>query len=149
MRIAVVADTHDRVPAGLIHAIREADEIWHLGDVCSPRIADEFLVLGRPLRIVRGNNDYLGFDWPLSLTFDRDGTRFQLVHIPPRRPPPDVDVLLHGHTHEPCDVRRLGVRWLNPGALFHPRGGTTRGFGWLDTSGPDPTWTRVELADEA
>ena len=36
MRIAVLADTHDRCPAGLPGRLRGADEIWHLGDVCDP-----------------------------------------------------------------------------------------------------------------
>lgn len=30
MRIAVLADTHDRYPAGLPERLRGADEIWHL-----------------------------------------------------------------------------------------------------------------------
>ncbi len=34
LRIAVIADTHDRLPDFVMQAIVEADEIWHLGDVC-------------------------------------------------------------------------------------------------------------------
>jgi predicted phosphodiesterase len=30
MRIAVISDTHNRLPLHLLHAIAEADEIWHL-----------------------------------------------------------------------------------------------------------------------
>lgn len=32
MRIAVLADTHNRLPLHLAREIAEADEIWHLGD---------------------------------------------------------------------------------------------------------------------
>src|SRR5437660_11364829 len=34
MRIAVISDTHNRVPPQLPELLAEADEIWHLGDVC-------------------------------------------------------------------------------------------------------------------
>ena len=42
MRIAVISDTHDRYPPGLPDRLREADEIWHLGDVCAPETLVEF-----------------------------------------------------------------------------------------------------------
>ena len=54
MRIAVLADTHDRMPATLSAKLTKADEIWHLGDVCSPAILDALSRLGPPVRVVRG-----------------------------------------------------------------------------------------------
>ena len=54
MRIAVISDTHDRLPGHVSAAIADADEIWHLGDVCMPSIIDTLKILGRPLRVVRG-----------------------------------------------------------------------------------------------
>ena len=41
-RIAVISDTHDHVPPGLVGRLTEADEIWHLGDVCEPDVLAEF-----------------------------------------------------------------------------------------------------------
>jgi len=38
MRIAVLSDTHDRLPPGFADRLREADEVWHLGDVCAPEL---------------------------------------------------------------------------------------------------------------
>ena len=35
LRIAVIADTHDRFPESVARDIATANEIWHLGDVCS------------------------------------------------------------------------------------------------------------------
>src|SRR5256885_4305420 len=101
MRIAVLADTHNRFPASLPERLREADEIWHLGDVCAPETLVEFEQLGPPLHVVMGNCD--AHPWPLTLNFEREGTRFHLVHIPPRRAPRGAHVLLHGHTHVPRD----------------------------------------------
>jgi putative phosphoesterase len=148
LRIAVISDTHDFFPASLHATLKAADEIWHLGDVCSPSVLDEVSSIGPPLVVVRGNNDWVT-SWPESLDLERGGVRFHLVHIAPRRPPVGADALLHGHTHEPSDTRILGTRLLNPGALFRPRGGSTRGFAWLHVgpeAGPDGfTWSRVAI----
>lgn len=128
--IAVVADTHDRLPGFLLRRLALASEIWHLGDVCEAGVLDTLAGLGPPLLLVRGNNDtpLLG---PLTRTETRGGVRFHLVHIPPRSAPADVDVLLHGHTHVPCDHTVRGVRWLNPGAVYRPRNGSAASFAWL------------------
>jgi len=40
MRIAVLADTHDRLPPPVSAALTRADEIWPLGGVCAPAILD-------------------------------------------------------------------------------------------------------------
>lgn len=131
MRIAVIADTHDRYPPALPDRLRGADEIWHLGDVCDPTVLVEFEQLGPPLRVVLGNNDDYSA-WPLTLDLDRVGARFHLVHIPPRRAPAGATFVLHGHTHVPRDeTDALGVRWLNPGCVSRPNRGAPPSFGWL------------------
>jgi putative phosphoesterase len=130
MRIAVLADTHDRFPATLPERVRDADEIWHLGDVCAPETLVEFEQLGMPLRVVRGNCD--SYPWPLTVTMKREEVRFHLVHIPPARLPSGINVVLHGHTHVPRDeTTPLGVRWLNPGCITRPNRGAPASFGWL------------------
>jgi putative phosphoesterase len=135
MRIAVLADTHDRFPPDLPGRLRDADEIWHLGDVCSPATLVELEQAGPPWRVVLGNGDY-DPAWPESLQLERGGCTFLLVHIPPSRTPAGVDVVLHGHTHVPRDeTDQLGVRWLNPGCITGPRGAGTS-FAWL-TIGPE------------
>ena len=86
MRIAVLSDTHDRLPSTLPRRLKGADEIWHLGDVCDPATLVALEQLGPPLRVVRGNCDaHPG--WPLELTLERGGVVFHLTHIPPRRAP--------------------------------------------------------------
>lgn len=131
MRIAVLADTHNRYPPSLPERLRAADEIWHLGDVCAPAVLVEFEQLGPPLRVVRGNNDDHPA-WPLMLDLVRRETRFHLVHIPPRHAPSGAHVVLHGHTHVPRDeIDSLGVRWLNPGCVSHPNRGAPPSFAWL------------------
>jgi len=145
MRIAVISDTHDTFPADLPGRLREADEIWHLGDVCAPEVLTEFEQLGPPLRVVQGNCDG-HFGWPLTLALKRGGVRFFLTHIPPSRVPAGTQVVLHGHTHVPRDETDAGgVRWLNPGCITRPRG-VAASFAWLDVeSGKVRSWACVNV----
>ena len=146
MRIAVISDTHDRYPPGLPALLRGADEIWHLGDVCAPETLAELVPSGVPLQVVRGNCDDWPA-WPLTLDLRRGGVVFHLVHIPPRRAPAGVKVLLHGHTHVPADVvDEAGVRRLNPGSVSLPRAGV-RSFAWLNVDAGHFRWTPVELRE--
>ena len=143
MRIAVISDTHDRVPAKLPGRLKGADEIWHLGDVCDPMVLGEIEQLGPPVRVVLGNCDS-HFAWPLALELEREGVKFYLTHIPPSRAPDFAkatsgrpagpDVILHGHTHVPRDEVIGGVRWLNPGCITRPRG-VPPTFAWLTVEG--------------
>jgi putative phosphoesterase len=145
MRIAVIADTHDRFPPGLPARLAGADEIWHLGDVCEPSTLVEFEQLGKPLHVVLGNNECHNL-WPLELRLVCEGTRCYLTHIPPGKAPAGVDLVLHGHTHVPRDeTDERGVRWLNPGCITRPNRGARASFAWLELNkGQPPEW-RFEL----
>ena len=145
MRIAVIADTHDTFPATLPERLKDADEIWHLGDVCEPDTLADFVRLGKPLHVVLGNNDW-NPAWPVELTLEREGFRFYLIHIPPWRPPAGVAVVLHGHTHVPRDELGLGARWLNPGCITRPNRGSPPSFAWLTVERGRPLrWEVVVL----
>lgn len=122
LRIFVLADTHNRFPDKLRAFAEDSDEIWHLGDVCSPLILDEIETWGRPVRVVLGNCDD-NPDWPRTLDLTRNGTRFRLIHIPPSHAPDGVEVVLHGHTHVPRNEVARGVRFLNPGCVTRPNRG--------------------------
>jgi putative phosphoesterase len=135
MRIAVISDTHNRFPSTLPERLRDADEIWHLGDVCAPSTLRSFAALQRPLHVVGGNCDAAS-EWPLTLDLEREGVRFHLVHIPPQRAPARTDAVLHGHTHVPRDeTDGRGVRWLNPGCITRPNRGAPASFAWLQVEG--------------
>ena len=102
--------------------------------------------LGKPLQVVLGNNEAHTL-WPLSLILEREGWRFFLVHIPPRRVPAGVQVVFHGHTHVPRDeTDPAGVRWLNPGCISRPNRGAPASFGWLTISREKPPeWKLVRI----
>jgi putative phosphoesterase len=144
-RIAVFSDTHDAYPSRLPRLLADADELWHLGDVCSLQTLVEFTDLGRPLFVVRGNNDWHPA-WPVTLRLERAGRVFHLEHIAPRRAPAGAEFVLFGHTHVPHDVTDdAGVRWLNPGCVSMPRG-QGLGFAWLLISASgEVSWRPVAL----
>lgn len=124
MRIAVLADTHDRLPFHLPAQLAQADEIWHLGDVTHEGTLDCLGALGCPLHVVRGNCDW-HVEWPWVLDLEREGFFIRLIHIPPLMAPPGTDLLLHGHTHVPRNERIGDTRFLNPGSVSQPRNGLT------------------------
>ncbi len=143
IRVAVIADTHDRYPPAFPQRLQEADEIWHLGDVCDPVTLVEFENLGKPLHVVLGNNEWHDF-WPKELRLERVGLQFFLTHIPPGLAPPDTNVVLHGHTHVPRDeTDKQGVRWLNPGCITRPNRGARASFAWLTIEPGQPLGWRV------
>jgi putative phosphoesterase len=142
LRIFVLADTHDHLPANVSAMAEEADEIWHVGDVCAERILDELRALGPPVRVVRGNCDS-EHEWPLVLDLKRGGLKFRLQHIPPEKAPADVDVFIHGHTHIPRNERRDGVLFLNPGCVTRPNRGARSSVAWLGLEDGKVRWEIV------
>ena len=131
LRIFVLADTHDHLPEKLEALAGEADEIWHLGDVCAPSLLVRLENVGPPVTLVRGNCDS-NFEWPLAVDLKRNGVRFRLVHILPSRPPENIDVLLHAHTHVPRKEHKDGVLFLTPGCVTRPNRGAPPSVGTLE-----------------
>ncbi len=140
MRIAVIADTHDRLPNHVSEAIRGADAIWHLGDVTTPAILRRIQELGPPVRIVRGNCDTCD-DWPETDSFEVEGCSVLLIHVPPKRAPAGVSLLFHGHTHVPRNELVGKTRFYNPGCITRPNRGAPASFAWLTLQrGVAPEW---------
>lgn len=132
LRIAVIADTHNRFPETVAAALSSADEIWHLGDVCRGATLELVRRLGPPVTVVKGNNDFLQ-PWPMEVTLERAGHSCRLVHIPPRRVKPgEGGILLHGHTHVPRDEVIDGTRILNPGSIGKANKGSPPSYAWLE-----------------
>ena len=144
LRIFVLADTRNRLPEKVKEMAKNADDIWHLGDVCAEAILDELRALGPRVTLVRGNCDS-NFEWPLVVDLVRDGLKFRLQHVPPAQPPDDVDVLLHGHTHVPRNERRGNILFLNPGCVTRPNRGSPPSVAWLEITNGKADWTLVPL----
>jgi putative phosphoesterase len=143
-RIFVLADTHNRLPESVKEMAKEADEIWHLGDVCAEAILDELRAIGPAVIVVRGNCDS-NSEWPLVLDLARGGLKFRLQHVPPDQAPDNVDALLHGHTHVPRNERRGSVLFLNPGCVTRPNRGAHPSGAWLEIANGKIDWKLVPL----
>ena len=144
LRIFVLADTHNRLPEKVKEIAKDADEIWHLGDVCAETILDELRAIGPRVTVVRGNCDS-NFEWPLVIDLVRGGLKFRLQHVAPEKPPDDVDVLLHGHTHVPRNEIRVNVLFLNPGCVTRPNRGSPPSVAWLEIADGKIDWKMVPL----
>jgi len=143
-RVFVLADTHNLLPGSVKELARDADEIWHLGDVCAEAILDELRTIGPRVIVVRGNCD-TNFERPLVVDLARGGLKFRLQHIPPDLSPDDVDVLLHAHTHVPRNERRGNVLFLNPGCVTRPNRGAPPSVAWLEIADGKISWKLVLL----
>lgn len=144
MRIAVIADTHGKLPAPTLGDLGKADEIWHLGDFCDLQMLEAVREIGPPVHAVLGNNDY-GLDLPACAVLERGGKAFFLVHIPPRRSE-GTEFLLHGHTHVPRDEMIGGTRFLNPGTIGKANKGVPPSYAWLTICpGERITWEIVPV----
>jgi len=144
LRIFVLADTHNRLPESVREIARDADEIWHLGDVCSETILDELRAIAPQVIVVRGNCDS-NYEWPLVVDLSRSGLKFRLQHIPPDHLPDDVDLVLHGHTHVPRNERRGSVLFLNPGCVTRANQGAPPSVAWLEIANGKISWKLVPL----
>ena len=144
-RIFVLADTHNRLPERVKEIAKSADEIWHLGDVCTETIIDELRAVRPRITVVRGNCDS-NLDWPLVVDLERSGLNFRLQHVPPDQTPNDVDVVLHGHTHVPRNERVNGVLFLNPGCVTRSNRGAPPSVANLEISAAgEMTWRLAPL----
>ena len=130
MKIGVISDTHDRLPAldrGLeMLRQRQVEAIIHPGDVIAPFAAKRLLAWTGPLHITYGNNDgeRAGLktvlpqiqDGPLWVKLD--GKRILVHHFIDWCQAEDVeaaDIIVTGHTHEVAVEQRNGKLFLNPG----------------------------------
>mgnify|MGYP000005850643 CR=1 FL=1 len=133
-RVVVISDTHDRVLPEVLEQLRGSDLVLHVGDVCGPGALEELSRVA-PLLAVRGNNDWELDTLPMERRVDLNGVRVAMVHIPPRRAPRACDWLLVGHTHQPMDEMRDGVRWINPGSAGLANKGAPKSLLLLDWDG--------------
>jgi len=135
MRVGVMADSHDRLPAiaELLRLMAEAGVglVLHAGDYCSPFALSPFRDLNMALAGVFGNNDgdregikafaAMGvggalYESPHSV--ELDGKRVLIVHELSEAGSWSLEhhaVVVHGHTHRKELRTKGGALILNPG----------------------------------
>lgn len=149
--ISIISDSHvprraDAIPEEFLQKLKESELTVHCGDFVGEEVK-EMLEDLTELKAVKGNCDF--FDLPNSVKFVRGGIRFGVYHgsgITPRGHHPtliefcnkmDVDVLLHGHTHQMEAVKKEEKILLNPGSCTGVGGGSAK-------SG-NPTMMEIEV----
>jgi putative phosphoesterase len=124
--VGLIADTHGLLRPEAVAALVGASHIVHAGDIGTRRGAPagvlDALARMAPLTVVRGNNDRAGWaepiPWTADLEFER--VRIHVVHIlgelaiDPAAA--GVNVVVSGHSHQPCVETRTGVLYVNPGS---------------------------------
>lgn len=129
MKIGIISDIHGVVPRTLFDIFADFDLVFFAGDAESVRSVWELGTIA-PLVTVRGNCDrdiWRQCEMPEAINQEHEGVRFYMTHRPediPVRLDPEVQVVIHGHTHIPRDEVIDGVRYLNPGSATRPKGGS-------------------------
>ncbi len=131
MQIVLLSDTHGYFDDRLQEHCRNADEVWHAGDIGSEKIVEQLESLGKTTRIVFGNIDdtrvrSMTYE---DLFFNVEGLNVFMTHIGGRPPvypariskiirEGKIDLFVCGHSHI-CLAgknQREGNLHLNPGA---------------------------------
>jgi len=88
MQIVLLSDTHGYFDDRLQEHCRNADEIWHAGDIGSEEIVTRLESMGKVTRIVYGNIDdsRVRSMTKEDLIFDVEGIRVFITHIGGRPP---------------------------------------------------------------
>jgi len=127
-----------------VPGLRQADEIWHLGDFCDLATVSAVRAVGPPVYGILGNNDW-ALDFPRHLVLERFGRKFFLIHVPPSYPG-GAEFLLHGHTHVPRDELVGATRVLNPGSIGKANKGAPASWAWLDVAeSGDVSWRVIKV----
>lgn len=149
--LGVISDTHGSpLPREAEQLLRGVERILHAGDVDTPHLLAE-LELIAPVTAVRGNCDRGTFGASLLpvTTLTVAGAAIRMAHElrdAVREPlPPEVRVVVSGHTHVPrCEIVG-GVLYLNPGSPSHARRGSGHHLALLHVRDGVPTAELLSL----
>ncbi len=138
-KILLLSDTHSCMDPWIIKHVRQADEVWHAGDIGSGEVVDKIEKI-TVLRAVTGNIDgqELRMRFPGMQYFECEGAKVYMTHIGgyPGRYRPHVkkfiashrvDIFISGHSHilKVMYDESHGLLHMNPGAAgkysFHKR----------------------------
>jgi putative phosphoesterase len=129
LKLGVISDTHantiDEVPLTIRKALADVDLIIHAGDFTHKAVLDGLQALGQ-VKAVRGNMDSSEIRGilPEKDVFEVNGKKIGLIHgsgapwgIAERawKQFSRVDIIIFGHSHEPCNLYIQGVLLFNPG----------------------------------
>ena len=129
-KILLLSDTHSFIDAQILKYVKQADEVWHAGDIGKLSVTDAIKEL-KPLRAVYGNIDdnEARAEFPLDNKFTVENISVWITHIGGypnkynQRVREDLKVnspkiFISGHSHilKVQYDKKLNLLHLNPGA---------------------------------
>ncbi len=130
-KILLLSDTHGYIDEAILKHVKQADEVWHAGDIGDLSVTDTIKKL-KPLRAVYGNIDDAKArnEFPLNNRFICEGIDVWITHIggyPPKynnslreelkSNPPDLFICGHSHILKVMPDKKLNLLHMNPGAV--------------------------------
>ena len=129
-KILLLSDTHGYLDKRILKYVKEADEVWHAGDIGTTTVSDE-LQKAKPFKAVIGNIDggEVRKEFPLNNRFMCEEVDVWITHIggyPGRYSPavkeeikanpPKIFISGHSHILKVMNDKKLGLLHMNPGA---------------------------------
>ncbi|MDP5105659.1 MAG: metallophosphatase family protein [Polaribacter sp.] len=129
-KILLLSDTHSFIDDQIVKFVKQADEVWHAGDIGDLSVTDTIKKL-KPLRAVFGNIDgtEARLEFPLDNKFSLENVAVWMTHIggyPNRynirvkeeitKNPPKIFISGHSHILKVQFDKKLNLLHLNPGA---------------------------------
>lgn len=129
-KILLLSDTHSYIDDAILKHVKQADEVWHAGDIGDLEVTDQITNL-KPLRAVYGNIDdaKARTEFPLHNRFMCEDVDVWMTHIggyPPRynnivrdalaSNPPKLFITGHSHILKVMPDKKLNLIHMNPGA---------------------------------
>lgn len=129
-KILLLSDTHSHIDDGILKYIKQADEVWHAGDIGQIKVADTIKNL-KPFRAVYGNIDdkVVRAEYPLDLRFMVENVSVWITHIGGypnkynfrvieeiKQNPPKLFISGHSHILKVQYDQKLNLLHMNPGA---------------------------------
>lgn len=129
-KILLLSDTHGFLDEAILKYAKQADEIWHAGDIGTFEVVDKLAAL-KPLKAVHGNidNGLLQQEFPLHQRFLCEKVDVWITHIGgyPNRYSPKIkqriqedtpNLFISGHSHilKVMWDKKLNLLHMNPGA---------------------------------
>jgi len=130
-KILLLSDNHSYIDDKILKYVKQADEVWHAGDIGDLTVTDAIKAL-KPLRAVYGNidNAEARAEFPEHNRFHCEDVDVWMTHIggyPPRynnrvreelkANPPDIFISGHSHILKVMPDKKLDLLHINPGAI--------------------------------
>lgn len=130
-KILLLSDTHSYIDDDILKYVKQADEVWHAGDIGDLKVTDAIKKL-KPLRCVYGNidNAQIRVEFPEHNRFMCEDVDVWMTHIggyPPKYNiktrdkikinPPKLFICGHSHILKIIPDKKLQLLHMNPGAV--------------------------------